>query len=171
VAAQRDDYLLRLLAQLRELLARLVRLRLAGGYDEALQLLMEAQERLFGRPVAEVAARPLEDQIAVLAKDVPAAVAAEKCALYADLLREASAIFRARGAVDLAPAALTLAAQVVLTAVGRREGATPAPLAAAARELLQAGEVTPLPDGVSEGLRRLVAGAAPGAAGAGVTAP
>ena len=138
MASQREDYLMRLLAQLRELVASLGRLRAAGRHAEALQLLLQAQERLFGRTVAELAPLSLEAQLDLLVTDVPAPVAAEKCALYAALLREVAATYRERGAAALAPAALALAAQVVLAAAGRLRGVAPEPLAAAARELLPA---------------------------------
>jgi hypothetical protein len=161
MAAQKEDYLLRLLIQLRDCVAGAAGLRRAGRFDEALQLSMQAQERLFGRPLTEVMGQAMRDQLDTLVAGAPPAMAAEKCALFAALLGEAAAVYRGRGPADLAPAAWTMAGQFVLAAAERFGPEERGRLERAAKEILDATGPGDLPSGLREALARL-AGVEPG---------
>lgn len=116
MASRRDDYLIRMIEQLRQFVAEALRRRERGQLDLALVMLMQAQEKLFARPTAAFIALPLEEQLRLLIIDEPPDQAREKTELYATLLKEAARIYRAREQTELANSALQLALHVTLTA-------------------------------------------------------
>jgi hypothetical protein len=120
--SQREDYLLLMIAQLREFLARVVRQREAGRPDEALVTAMLAQEKLFGRPLDESGHWSIEEQIEHLLKAEPAREGVEKCVLYAQLLAESARIYELRGPSPLAVTARQLTLWVLLAAHARCPG-------------------------------------------------
>ena len=63
----REDFIVRQIAMLRQLLAHVFRLRTAGEPDQAVTVLMQAQEKLFGRPLSEVLDVSLDEQLDLLA--------------------------------------------------------------------------------------------------------
>ena len=113
---ERQDYLLRLLDELKQFLAEVARFRRAGSHDAALLTLLQAQERLFARPAEQFMALPVEQQVHLLAVDEPAATAREKCLAYATLVIEAGQIYQAKTQSALAHGAYQLAMQVILLA-------------------------------------------------------
>jgi hypothetical protein len=115
MAGQREDYLLRLIEELRECVTRAVALRNTDQLGQALLTIVAAQERLFARPAADFAARPIDEQLRLLTLDESAETARGKCLAYASILREAAHVYRARGRADLAASADQLALYVVLT--------------------------------------------------------
>ncbi|HEY0945731.1 MAG TPA: hypothetical protein VGD81_10700 [Opitutaceae bacterium] len=116
MASRRDDYLIRMIEQLRQFVAEALRRRESGQLDLALVMLMQAQEKLFARPTAGFIALPLDEQLRLLTLDEPPETAREKTLLYAELLKEASKVYRARDQRELATSALQLALQVTLIA-------------------------------------------------------
>jgi hypothetical protein len=141
---ERQDYILRLLEELGRFLAEVVKFRQAGHYEAALLTLLQAQERLFVRPVPEFMTRPVEEQVHLLVLGETAAIAREKCLAYANLLTEAGHTYQARGQPALAQDAYQLALHVTLLAALRfssADSAEPRARIAALRERLPAGEL------------------------------
>jgi hypothetical protein len=64
--SEEQDYLLRMLDELRQFVARVVRLRDAGSMEEALLAVVRAREQLFGRPASEFAQLPVDEQLGLL---------------------------------------------------------------------------------------------------------
>ncbi len=119
MAGQREDYLLRLIEELREFVARAVALRHTDQLGQALLTVVTAQERLFARPAADFTARGIDEQLRLLTIDESAETARGKCLAYAAILREAGNVYRGLGREDLAASAWQLALYVTLTvAVG-----------------------------------------------------
>lgn len=114
MAEQRRDYLLQQIELLRQFAARLVRDRNPAGIDEALQLALSLQEKLFPLPAAEFLVLDADEQVnRLLANETPTA-GREKCETYAALLRETAFLYELRGRDDLATGARQLALHIVL---------------------------------------------------------
>lgn len=111
---QKQDYLLRLIEELGQLVTEIVKLRQHGSYDSALHTVMQAQERLFARRAQEFMTRPIEEQLHLLVIGESAANAREKCLVYAALLTEAAHTYLAREQTALASGACQLALHVLL---------------------------------------------------------
>jgi hypothetical protein len=122
VAGQREDYLLRLIEELREFVARAVALRNTDQLGEALLTVVTAQERLFARPAVDFTSRAIDEQLRLLTIDESAETARGKCLAYASILREAGNVYRALGREDLAASAWQLALYVTLTVAVGNEG-------------------------------------------------
>ena len=69
----REDYIVRQIAMLRELLAHVLRLRDHGQMEQAIRALMQAQGKLFERPLSEVLVLPLDGQLELLTRGFSAA--------------------------------------------------------------------------------------------------
>lgn len=131
----RDDYILRFIELLAKAIAQATQLRRDGKLDQALIVLVAAQERLFARPTSEFAGLPLHEQLRLLTLNEPPAAARTKSLGYGSMLREAGLIYEARGRPELAASAFELALQVTLT-VAVTANATDAELAASVEDLL-----------------------------------
>ena len=117
VMAVRDDYLLRYLVLIRQAIAQALKLREAGQTDHALRVLLQAQEKLFARPLASFATLTVDEQLALLASGENEETAREKRIAYASLLREAGLNYEARDRADLALSAYQLGLHVLLTVI------------------------------------------------------
>ena len=113
---QRQDYVERMLEELRQSLAEVERYLEAGSPDAALLILLQAQERLFVRPAQDFMTRPVAEQVHLLALGEPADHARDKCLTYATLLTEAGRTYRAKRQPELAQGAYGLALHVSLLA-------------------------------------------------------
>lgn len=113
---ERQDYVQRLLEELRHSLAEVAKYRQAGSFDAALLTLLHAQERLFVRPVQEFMTRPVTEQVHLLALGESAAHAREKCVVYASLLAEAGRTYEAKGQPAMGRGADAVALHVLLLA-------------------------------------------------------
>lgn len=109
------DYFLRYIELIGQFLAQATKLRQSGKLDEALRVLLQAQEKLFARPANEFVTLPLDEQMRLLAVGESAENARAKRIGYAALLREAAAVYRMRDREDLAVSAHQLALHVMLT--------------------------------------------------------
>lgn len=109
------DYILRYIELVRQFLAEALKLRQAGRLDEAMRVLLQAQEKLFARPAHEFIPLPLDDQLQLLSAGETADNARAKRLGYAALLREAAAVYAARDRDELAVSANQLALNVMLT--------------------------------------------------------
>jgi hypothetical protein len=121
---QRRDYLLQQTELLRQFVARLVRDRNPAGVDEALQLALSLQERLFPIPAGEFLVLDADEQVNRLRANESATAGREKCESYAALLREAAFLYELRGRNDLAAGARQLALHIVLLAADEPPGDT-----------------------------------------------
>lgn len=133
--AVRDDYILRYLSLLRQALARMMKYRTSGRYNEALDAAVEAQEKLFARTTAELAQLDLAHLIRLLRIDEPPGIADEKVMIYSNLLRETGLVYSALGRDDSAENCFQLALHVLLT-VAAEQYPAPDETRAALRDLL-----------------------------------
>jgi hypothetical protein len=115
MASRREDYLLRLIEELREFVAQAVALRDTGRLNQALMTVVTAQEKLFARPAAEFAPLGIDEQLRLLLIDESADTGRGKCLAYASILHEAGNVYQARGREDLSASAFQLALYVTLS--------------------------------------------------------
>jgi hypothetical protein len=134
--AGREDYFMRQITMLRQFLAQMVKLRKENKQEEATMVLMQAQEKLFNLPPAEVSARSLDEQLHLLAKGVPGAEAREKQMGYALLLKEAGLCYADRDRPEVAEGAFKSALHIVLRLAASDEAAPEAELLELSRDLL-----------------------------------
>lgn len=120
MAEQRRDYLLQQTELLRQFVARLLRDRDTARIDEALQLAISLQERLFPIPAPQFLALEADEQIARLQAHESPDTGREKCATYATLLAESATLYELRGRDDLATGARQLALHVTLLTAGNQ---------------------------------------------------
>jgi len=106
---------MRILEMMGQMLARITKLRASGLYGEALAMVIDAQEKLFGRPASEFASVAVADQLRLLRLDESRAVAQGKCLAYASTLKEAGLVYQAQGNESMAASAFELALYVTLT--------------------------------------------------------
>ena len=111
----RDDYILRYLDLIRQFLTQAIKLRDKGSPEQALQILLQGQEKLFARPAPEFIGLSLDEQLRLLTIGETAENSRAKRLAYAMLLREAGNIYRERDRSDLAESAFQLALHVLLT--------------------------------------------------------
>ena len=119
---ERQDYLLRLIEQLRQFVAQALVLRQGGKLDAALMELVHAQEKLFVRPAAEFRHLPMVDQLRLLTLGESPGMGREKCIAYATILEQAGLVFQGKNQDSLAISAFQLALHVLLL-VAREAGA------------------------------------------------
>lgn len=119
MSAQRQDYLIRLIEEL----GRFVHAVLHSGepprLDTALPAIVQAQEKLFGRPVTAFLTLPLAAQIDLLTEGESAAAATDKCATYAAILRYAAQIYTAKERPALAHSSEQIADEIEQIAATR----------------------------------------------------
>ncbi len=89
----RRDYILRLIEEVAQLLARIVFQRTAGRPQEALQSLVQACERLFGMEADKLFQFTPEQHFAMLVEGEAPETARNKILLYAALNKEAGKIY------------------------------------------------------------------------------
>ena len=150
----RDDYLLRLIAQLRQALAEILKFREGGHYEAALHTAFAAQEKLFSRTTDELAKLSLDELLRLLRLDESEETAREKVLGYASLLRETGLIYEAMGRELLASGCFQLSLQVMLS-VAAEEIACSEELRESMRELLARIPPDLLHEPVKEMLRKL----------------
>jgi hypothetical protein len=111
---QRDDYILRAIDQLRQLVSQAVKLRDTGKLDQALLAIVTAQERLFARPAPQFMGLSLDEQLRLLKLGESPDSARAKCLGYAVSLREAGVVYEARDKRDVAIGAFQSALYITL---------------------------------------------------------
>lgn len=121
---EREDYIIRLIQELRQFVTRVLRLRDAGSMDEALLAVVHARERLFGRPSAEFAHLPIDEQLGLLAEGESPATSDAKRIAYATILKEAGLVYDLRAEREMALSAFQLSLYITLVvAIGTPGGA------------------------------------------------
>jgi hypothetical protein len=118
----REDYIERQIAMLRQGLEQILKLRSGGHHEQAMMVLMQAQEKLFGCPPSQFAALAMDDQLKLLAAGVSPEEAREKYVGYALLLREAGISYAQRDRNDLSASAFKAALYVLLHASLKKSG-------------------------------------------------
>jgi hypothetical protein len=121
----KQDYLLRLIEQLRQFVREMIRLREAGDYDAAIYTIVPAQEKLFGLPAQEVAQLPLDEQFRHLVQGESPGNAWDKCCAYAEMLEELGHIYTSKGDPDSANGAWHFALHILLLAAAQHPAAAP----------------------------------------------
>jgi hypothetical protein len=96
------------------ILNRMLKLRSSGEHEQAMTLMMQALEKLFGRPPSDVIALPIDDQLELLAAGISPEQAREKQVGYALLLREAGLSYAERNKNDLAASAYKASLYILL---------------------------------------------------------
>ncbi|MDP2138813.1 MAG: hypothetical protein Q8J74_13265 [Candidatus Didemnitutus sp.] len=152
---QRQDHLLRQIELLRQFVERIVRDHQPAQSDEALQLALNLQERLFPVPVAEFLELTALDQLHALTQHALPDDANERCLTYIELLVHTATIYELRGRDDLAHGARQLAVHLALLTVQHfpspearrvvgllRGMLAPAELHAPVRQLLESFDAT-----------------------------
>jgi hypothetical protein len=114
MAAVRQDYILRQIDLLRQFVARLAGARDGATLEQALQLALNLQEKLFAMPAVEFLRKPVDEQVANLMAGESKAAGHTRCLTYAELLQHTASLYSYRGREDLAAGALQLALQVTL---------------------------------------------------------
>ena len=112
---QRKDYILDQIALLRQFVARLTNDRSPVGLEEALQLSLNLQAKLFPLPAPAFLSLPIDGQIAALRHGESAAAGRDKCLAYAQLLEQTASLYGFRDRPDLAAGARQLALHVALS--------------------------------------------------------
>lgn len=141
MAGQRQDYILRQIELLRKFVSQLAGSGDKGGLEQALQLALHLQEKLFPMPAALFLQQTVDDQVASLMAGESKAAGHAKCLTYAELLQQTARLYQFRDRDDLAAGARQLALQVALL-VGLDDPADPAAVALLVTGLL--AEVEPL---------------------------
>jgi hypothetical protein len=112
----RRDYMLRIIDEVGELLARIVFQRTKSRPQDALQSVVGACERLFGLESDKLFQFTPEQQYAMLIEHEPPAIAAQKVLLYAALNAEAGKIYTALGNQPMAHGSFVNALRLTLKA-------------------------------------------------------
>ena len=131
----REDYILKFIALLRQAIAQIVKYRTTGRYNEALDAALQAQEKLFARPTAELAGLSLEEMLRLLRLDETPAAGDEKILGYAALLRETGLVYAAIDRIESAQSCFQLSLHVMLTVATVQKAPAPETLDAL-RDLL-----------------------------------
>lgn len=113
MASRREDYILRMIEELRLFIAQVITLRGAGRYDEALIAIINAQERLFGMPAQQVLATDPASQFELLTKGESAEIGRPKCLALANLLAETAHVYTDKGQAALAVGAWRFAIEIL----------------------------------------------------------
>lgn len=149
----RRDYILRLIDEVGRLLARVIFKRRTGQTEEALQAVVQACERLFGREAEQLFQFTPEQHFVMLAERETPEVARDKVLLYAALNREAGHLYTQLGNRPMARASFVNALRLTLrTRVEFPSDGMPA-FAPDVGELLDALADTPLDPETSELLK------------------
>jgi hypothetical protein len=115
----RQDYILRLIAELRQFVGAMIGSGDPGRAGEALHAVLHAQEQLFHRPPAEFVGLGLEAQVELLGRGESALNATEKVATYAATLEQAARVYEATNRDQLALNSRQLALGALLVAAQR----------------------------------------------------
>lgn len=115
----RQDYILRLISDLRQFVAGVLGSGDPARASEALHAILHAQQRLFNVPPAQFLGLSLDEQIDLLTRAESPAHAVEKVATYAATLHEAARVYDTMSRDDMAVSSRQLALGALLTAAQR----------------------------------------------------
>jgi hypothetical protein len=112
----RRDYILRIIDEVGQILARVIFKRRAGADQEALETVMLGCERLFSLEADQIFALPPERHYTMLIEGEAPEIARDKVLLYAALNAEAGRIYARLGKAALARASFTNALRFTVRA-------------------------------------------------------
>jgi hypothetical protein len=112
----RRDYLLRIIDEISQMIARIVFKRRVGADQEALQIVVQGFQRLFNLPADQLFTMSPDHHFVMLTLDEPPDIARDKVLLYAALSNEAGSIYRKMGNEKMAQATFTNALRFALKA-------------------------------------------------------
>lgn len=124
--AIRQDYFMRLIDQLRELVAEALRFNTAGRLDEAVIAVLQAQQRLFARPLDSFIGLSLDEQMDLLALGETSADTCKKWRTHAIFFEEIAKVYAAKNRPSEARGARQAALHILLTARLRQPAETDA---------------------------------------------
>ena len=110
-----EDYILHMIAQLRQAISQVLNYRESRRFDDALLVAFDAQEKLFGRTTAELSKLSLDELLGLLRLDETRKAGTEKVLGYAALLRETGFVYEAMDQRPMAERCFQLALQVMLS--------------------------------------------------------
>jgi len=142
---QRQDYLLRMIGELRQFVSTVVSAGGPGRAAEALHAIMHAQQQLFQIPPEKITNLTLDEQLDTLSRGERPTGAVEKVIAHATILGEAARIYEGTDRLALARSSRQLALAALLTAAARwpEQRALVAPSIAAQRDGID--DETPAP--------------------------
>ncbi|MDO8539091.1 MAG: hypothetical protein Q7S40_01510 [Opitutaceae bacterium] len=112
----RRDYILRIIDEVTQLIARVIFKRRSGADQEALEIVVEGCERLFSMERDQLFRFTPDQHFAMLIENEPPELARDKVLLYAALNTEAGKIYSRLGNRELARATATNALRFALKA-------------------------------------------------------
>jgi hypothetical protein len=112
----RRDYILRIIDEVGQLLARVIFKRRAGADQEALEHVVQACERLFAMDADKLFQLTPDQHFALLVENEPPEIARNKILIYAALNAEAGHVYTKLGKRELARATLLTALRFTLRA-------------------------------------------------------
>ena len=115
----RQDYILRLISELRQFVGAMIGTGDPGRAGEALHAVLHAQERLFQCPPANFLGLTIDQQVEQLGRDESPETAVEKVATYAATLEQAARIYEATNRDQLAKNSRQIALGSLLIATNR----------------------------------------------------
>jgi hypothetical protein len=110
-----EDYILRMIAQLRQAISQVLKYRESRRFDDALLAASDAQEKLFGRSTAELSRLSLDELLGLLRLDETREGGTEKVLGYAALLKETGLVYEALDQRSMAEGCFQLALRVMLS--------------------------------------------------------
>jgi len=114
--SSRRDYILRLIEEAAQMLARLISQRASGRYEDSLKSTVQACERLFGVEADRLFQFTPDQHFAMLTADQPPELARDRVLLYAALNAEAARTYAALGNRAMARASFVNALRFTLRA-------------------------------------------------------
>ncbi len=114
MANEEQDYLLKMLQELRQFIAQVAKTGDTSGASEALLAVVHAREKLFGKPTSEFGRLPVAEQLAWLAAGESPEQARSKCLTYAAMLKSAALIYQVQNDDPMATSAYQLSLYIVL---------------------------------------------------------
>ncbi len=162
-AMPQRDFILRLIEEAAQVLAKVVLNREAGQYDQAVYTVIDSMEKLFGLGVSELAALDADQLYAQLTREEHPETARDKCIVFAALNYQAGLAYEGKDLTALAQPAFHLSLVFTLPALTAYPGATLPPFTPRVEDLLYHLEGFALPDSTAELLEAYRSGAEPGA--------
>jgi hypothetical protein len=108
------DYLMNLIEQAVQVILRIAQLREEGRPDAALAEVVEAVQRLFGMPMAQIGSLDADALYAQLADEEGAEMARDKCLAFAALANQAGLAYEEKSLTALAQAAFHISLEFTL---------------------------------------------------------
>jgi hypothetical protein len=153
------DFILRLIEEAAQVLAKVVLNREAGQYDQAVYTVIDSMEKLFGLGVSELAALDADQLYAQLTREEHPETARDKCIVFAALNYQAGLAYEGKDLTALAQPAFHLSLVFTLRALTAYPGANLPPFTPGVDDLLYHLDGFELPASTAELLEAYRSGA------------